>query len=168
MAGQRQRKLLTATVNQYPLMAEVEEFTPPEVKKTMAVARGGKFIPDEVMVGMEKLTYSLKVKGATAGLLAAYGLQQGEVCQVDIKTSEQDKDGQIYAIHYSLSGEITSMKEDVVKMGNQPALTLAGSLMAYLKTENGSVIYDINTKTQKIDLGQGDLMAAHRRNVGLA
>ncbi|EGZ6890202.1 phage tail protein [Vibrio parahaemolyticus] len=167
MAGQRSRKLLAATVNGHPLLAEIDEFTPPEVKKVMEEARGGKFIADEIMVGLEKLTYELKVLGPTADLLSAYGLKQGEICQVDVKASEQDKEGNKYALHYSLSGEVVGVKEEGVKMGSKPGVTISGSLTAYKKTENGKTVYDINTATQVINLGQGDIMAEHRRNVGL-
>ena len=168
MSGQRSRKLLAATVNGHPLLAEIDELTPPEVKKVMEETRGGKFISDEIMVGIEKLGYELKLVGATAGLLSAYGLKQGEICQVDVKASEQDKDGNKFAIHYSLSGEIINVKDETVKMGSKPGVTLSGSLTAYKKTENGTILYDINTKTQVINLGQGDIMADHRRNVGIA
>jgi len=167
MAGQRSRKLLAATVNGHPLLAEIDEFTPPEVKKVMEEARGGKFIADEIMVGIEKLGYEIKLLGATADLLSAYGLKQGDICQVDVKASEQDKDGNKFAIHYSLSGEIVSVKDETVKMGSKPGANISGSLIAYKKTEGGKTVYDINTKTQVIDLGQGDIMAEHRRNVGL-
>lgn len=167
MAGQRSRMLLAAVINGNPVLAEIDEFTPPEVKKVMEDSRGGKFIADEIMVGLEKLTYELKLMGATAELLSAYGLKQGEICQVDVNTSEQDKEGNKFSVKYSLSGEVVGVKEEGVKMGSKPGVTISGSLTAYLKTENGKTAYNINTKTQVIDLGQGDIMAEHRRNVGL-
>lgn len=167
MAGQRSRKLLAANINGHPVLAEIDEFTPPEVKKVMEEARGGKFIADEIMVGLEKLTYELKLLGVTADLLSAYGLKSGEVCQIDVKASEQDKEGNSFALHYSLSGEITGAKEENVKMGSKPGVNISGALTAYKKTENGTTVYDINTATQVIDLGKGDIMAEHRRNVGL-
>ena len=168
MAGQRARKLLAANVNGLPLMAEVEELTPPEIKKMMEESRGGKLMADEIMVGLEKMTFELKISGPNATLLSNYGLRQGDVCQIDVRASEQDKDGEKYAILYSLSCEITAIKEETVKMGSKPMHTLSGTCRAYLKTENGQVIYDINTTTQVIDLGAGDIMQEHRRNVGLA
>ncbi|MCH9691007.1 MAG: phage major tail tube protein [Gammaproteobacteria bacterium] len=167
MAGQRSRQLLAATVNGHPLLAEIDEFTPPEVKKVMEESRGGKFIADEIMVGLEKLTYELKVLGPTAELLSAYGLNASEVCQVDIKSAEQDTEGRNFAVHYSLSGKIVGVKEEAVKMNGKPGATISGSLTAYKKTENSRTVYDINTATQVINLGRGDIMAAHRRSAGL-
>jgi P2 family phage contractile tail tube protein len=168
MAGQRTRKIMTATIEGNPLLGEVEEYTPPEIKKTMEDSRGGKFVPDEVWVGMEKMNFELKIVGASQSLLAAYGLGEGETCQIDVKTSEEDKDGNKFAIHDSLTGRIINVKEETIKMGEKPTVTITGSPTAYSKTENGTTIYDINTSTQKLNLGNGDLMEAHRRNVGIA
>ncbi len=168
MAGQRTLKIMAATVNGHPLLAEIEEYTAPMVKKVMESARGGKFIPDEIMVGLEKLNYKLKINGATVSLLNSYGFKEGEICQVDVKCSEQDKEGNTFAIHDSLSGLIISIESEAMKMGAKPTCTIEGTLSAYSKTEDGKTIYNINTKTQVINLGQGDMMAEHRRNVGLA
>lgn len=168
MAEQRSRMVLSGTLNGHPLMAEIEEFTPPEVKKMMEETRGGKFISDEIMVGLEKMSYELKLSGVDIELLSAYGMGSDEVCQLDIKTSEKNKEGDNFAVHYSLSGEVTAVKEETLKMGTKPNVTVSASVTAYKKTENGKTQYDINTKTQVINLGKGDIMAVHRRNVGLA
>ncbi|WP_163833387.1 phage major tail tube protein [Spartinivicinus ruber] len=167
MAEQRYRTMLSANVNGHPLMAEVEEFTPPELKHKMEDSQGGKFIPDEVWVGLEKLTFELKIAGAGVELLQQYGLKHGEICQVDIKAAERDKDGGKFIIHYSLSGQLTGIKEEAIKMGSKPEVTISGSCIAFKKTENGKTLCDINTRTQKIDLGQGDIFAEDRRGLGL-
>lgn len=167
MAGQRARMLLGATVNGFPIMEELEGFTPPDVKKVMEEVQGGRFVPDEIWVGLEKLNYELKIAGASSELMQAYGVEPGEVCQVDVKTSEKDSEGRDYAVHYSLSGQITGAKEDELKGKSKAGvLTLTGTCRAYRKTENGRTMFNIDTKTQVIDLGKGDLMATHRRNIG--
>ena len=168
MAGQNTRMLLTANINGQPLLSEVADFTPPVITKAMESARGGKFIPDEIMVGIEQMEYSIKLNGATVDVLKNYGLSQGEVCQVDVKEALQDKDGNKSMVHYSLSGEIKTVDEGTVSMGSKPEVTLTASPFAYKKTHGGVVLYDINTKTQVIDLGSGDIMAEHRRAVGLS
>lgn len=168
MAGQTIRKLMAATINGQPLLSEIDEFGPPAISKVMEEARGGQFIAGEVFVGIEKMSWTMKVNGATTDMLTAYGLEQNEICQVDVKTSEQDRDGNTIAIHYSLSGEIVKVDEESVKMGSKPGVTITGSPFAYKKTQNGAVLYDINVKTQVIDLGKGDVMSEHRRNAGLS
>ncbi|MGM6736601.1 phage major tail tube protein [Vibrio parahaemolyticus] len=167
MAGQRSRITRQGMINGQPLVKELDEFTPPEVKKTMQETRGGSFIPGEIWVGLEKMNGKWKVKGANQELLAAYGLAAGELCQVDVKESHQDEDGNKFAIVYSLTGEIISVTESASKMGELPDHDMEMAVSAYKKTENGKIIYDIDRNAQILNLGSGDLMAEHRRNVGL-
>ncbi len=168
MAGQRSRITRHAMIKGHPLIKELDEFTPPEIKKVMQETRGGSFIPGEIMVGLEKMNSKWKVKGANQALLSAYGLAPGENCQVDIKESHQDEDGNSFAITYSLTGEIISVTESASKMGELPDHDMEMSVIAYKKTEDGKVIYDIDRKAQILNLGNGDLMEVHRRNVGIA
>ena len=167
MAGQRALITRQGIVNGQPLVKELDEFTPPEIKKAMQETRGGSFIPGEIMVGLEKMNSSFKVNGATQELLSAYGLSAGELCQVDVKESQQDEDGNKFAIVYSVTGEIISVKDSASKMGEVPNQEFEMAVTAYKKTENGKTIYDIDRNAQILNLGQGDLMVEHRRNVGM-
>lgn len=168
MAGQRSRITRMGMVNGQPLIKELEEFTPPEIKKTMQETRGGSFIPGEIWVGLEKMNAKAKVKGANQELLSAFGMAPGDLCQFDVKESHQDEDGNKFAITYSCTGEITSVSESPSKMGELPDQELEMSVVAYKKTESGKTIYDIDRNAQILDLGQGDLMVEHRRNIGMA
>jgi len=167
MSGQRTRITRMALINGYPLVKELDEFTPPEVKKTMQDTRGGSFIPGEVMVGLEKLTAKFKIKGASQTLLSAFGLANGEMCQINVNESHQDEDGNKFAIKYSITGEITSVTESASKMGELPDNEMEMAVSAYKKTEAGKTIYEIDRNAQILDLGNGDILAEHRRNVGL-
>lgn len=167
MSGQRSRISRMALINGYPLIKELDEFTPPEIKKTMQETRGGAFIPGEIMVGLEKMTAKFKIMGADQLLLAAFGLLSGEMCQVNINESHQDEDGNKFPIQYSLTGEITGITESPSKMGELPDNELEMSVSAYKKTEIGVTIYEIDRNAQILNLGQGDILADHRRNVGL-
>ena len=168
MAGQTRQNFLAVVFNGHTFMAEVEEYTPPEVKKIMEETRGGKFIADEMMTGVDKLNFELKLAGATTAALAEYGVNSSDLVQVDVRASDQDADDNVFAVKYEHSAEITSIKEENRKQGQKPTVTITGSVKVYKKTTNGLTNYHINTKTQVIDLGQGDIMAEHRRNVGLA
>lgn len=167
MAGQRTRITRMALINGYPLIKELDEFTPPEVKKTMQETRGGSFIPGEVMVGLEKLTAKFKIKGADQLLLSAFGLISGDLCQVNVNESHQDEDGNKFAIEYSITGEITGITESPSKMGELPDHDMEISVSAYKKMEYGKIIFEIDRNAQILNLGQGDILAEHRRNVGL-
>jgi P2 family phage contractile tail tube protein len=168
MAGQRSRITRQGIVNGQPLVKELDEFNPPEIKKTMQDTRGGSFIPGQIWVGLEKMTCKYKVKGANQELLAAFGLSSGEHCQTDVKESHEDEDGNKFAISYSVTGEIISVTESASKMGELPDVEFEMALVAYKKMENGKVIYDIDRNAQILNLGNGDLMAEHRRNAGMA
>ncbi|WP_125782826.1 phage major tail tube protein [Pseudoalteromonas rubra] len=167
MAGQRSLILRNVLINGFPLIKELDEHTPPEIKKAMQEVRGGAFIPGEIMVGLEKMTSKLKFKGGTKDQLEVFGLRQGELCHVDIRESHQDEDGNAFALHYSYAGEVTSVTEGASKMGELPSQDVDMSLSAYKKTEDGRVIYDIDRNAQILNLGNGDLLEAHRRNVGM-
>ncbi|ADZ91110.1 phage tail protein [Marinomonas mediterranea] len=167
MAGQRTRITRRAVINGEPLVKELDEYTPPEIKKTMQETRGGSFIPGEVMVGLEKMTAKFKVKGATQAMLSAFGLADGEMCQVNVNESLQDEDGAKFALEDSLTGEITSITESASKMGELPDHEIEMAVSAYKKTESGKTIYEIDRNAQILNLGSGDILAEHRRNVGL-
>ncbi|MCU7974867.1 phage major tail tube protein [Shewanella sp. SW36] len=168
MSGQRSRITRAGMINGQPLVKELDEFTPPEIKKTMQDTRGGTFVPGQIMVGLEKMSAKFKVKGANQELLSAFGLSAGEMCQVDVKESHQDEDGIKFAIVYSLTGEVISVTESASKMGELPDQDLEMAINAYKKTENGKIIYEIDRNAQIVNLGNGDLMVEHRRNIGMA
>lgn len=167
MAGPRSLKTRLLMMMGISLIKEVESFSPPNVKKVMQETRGGAFVPGEIWVGLEKMNSKLTVKGATQTFLASYGAKAGELVQVDIKESHQDSDGITYAMHYSLSGEIISVADSDSKMGDLPGHDIEMAVAAYKKTENGKIIYDIDINAQILNLGQGDLMVEHRRNIGM-
>ena len=51
MVEQRVRRLLSGNLNGNPLLYGIEEFVSPHAELVTEEARGGKFIPDEVIVG---------------------------------------------------------------------------------------------------------------------
>jgi hypothetical protein len=158
--------LQEATIEGNKLFGELDEHTPPDIAKKMEDEGGGRLMPGQIMVGLESMKASIKVIGVGIDVLKAYGAKAGLFVQIDVKESQQDKAGKAYALHYSYTGEITSIKEDPAKMGSKPGCTIEFVPSVYKKTENGTVMYNINTETQEIDLGQGDIMADHRRNIG--
>lgn len=168
MAGERTRMLLAVTFNGYPLLGEVEGHNPPTVEKETEDSRGGRFAGTKSVVGVALGDWTLKVAGASAELLQAYGVTEGaQTVQVDVKSTEKDVDGRLYGKHYSYTGEILKVEEDELKMGSKPMVTVTGHPKAYKQTEDGKTIYDIDLKTQVIDLGSGDIMLEARRKAGL-
>ncbi len=166
MSEQRSRMLLDGNLNSNPLLYGVDEFTPPHVELVTEEARGGKFVPEDIIVGLSKLECEIKIPGLSRSLRKSYGASVRSNIELDVKSSEMDAEGNDFAIAEELTGKIVSIKDDPAKMGSKPMATIKMTLVAYKRTENGEICYDINTKTQKVDLGDGDIMEAHRRNVG--
>ena len=84
---------------------------------------------------------------------------------LDVRESGRDKDGGTWSTWYLLAGEIESIEEDNVKMGELPRTTIVMSVYRYQTFENGVPVININTRTQVMDLGAGDLLADARRAV---
>lgn len=167
MAGQRSLITRLILINGVQLIKEVESFTPPNVKKVMQETRGGSFIPAEILVGMEKMATKVTIKGATKEVLEAYGASQNDPVQIDIKESHQDEDGIAIKISHSMTGEINNISAGDSKMGDLPSHDIEMSVVAYEHLEAGKTVYNIDRNAQILDLGQGDLLAEHRRNIGM-
>jgi len=167
MAGQRMRLARSILIGGKLLWKEAEDFTPPDVKKSMTDTKGGSMLPGQIMTGLEKMTTKYQIAGATLEVLNEFGLKGGEKAQITVKDSYQDEDGEKFAIIYKMTGEIMSMTASSTKVSEKPTYDIEQAVDAYKMTEGGKIIYDIDRSLPKCDLGKGDLLADHRRNVGL-
>lgn len=165
MAGQRSRIKRTVLMDGAPLGKELEDFSPPEIKKKMEEIRGGHFLASEIMVGLEVLKSKLTIKGATPVVLKAMGVKQGERAQLDVIETHQDEDGVPAVKRYSLNGEVISLVEANTKVGELGQIELEMTLSAAELTENGTRIYKVDRDADIFDLGQGDLLEKHRAEV---
>lgn len=165
MATERTRMMIAATLNGLPLMAQIEDFEPPNIAKVMEEARGGRFAPEQIMVGLEKLDAKLKVLGAGFPILIVAGVSIGDQVMLDVREAGKDLDGNSYSTWHSLGGEVVALTEDPVKMGQKPTTSLAFAPYRYTRLENAVPVIDINLRTQKINLGAGDIMEDIRRLV---
>lgn len=155
----RIRLRLSAQVEDVPLVNEIDEFTPPKIKPKLATVDGA-FVESEETVGLEKIDYTLKLRGELDQISNAIG--QYILSNAQINVTEQGKtteDGR-YKLEYSLYGPITNIEQETVKMGEKPIVTITGTCKAYKQTDTGTVIHDINVKTGKLIVGGVDLMNA--------
>lgn len=164
MADARTYRLVRAVINGLPVMGELESYTPPEVKRIMEDVKGGRFIASEIAIGLEKLTGEIKLSGVTAELLASQGVEVDEFSEITVLGSAEDADKVKTPMKWEHTCEITSIKSSEVKPGKFDH-TIAFSCRAYKHTDTNTVIYDINTKTQKCVIGGKDLLEQHRANV---
>lgn len=165
MATERKRMILGGMLNGWPLMHQLEEFTPIEIAKVMEAAQGGRFAPEQMAVGLEKLECSIQLSGAGVELIIAQGIWPGDTVELDVRESHEDLEGNDYTVVHSVSGEVIKVDTSPVKLKDKPSKTLHIAPIRSKQTENGVIMHDINLRTQYIDLGQGDIMEVHRRNV---
>ncbi|TDF41886.1 phage tail protein [Alteromonadaceae bacterium M269] len=165
MAGNRILMKRRLILNTYEVGKEVAEYTPPKVVKIMKDSEGGHFGKKKIFVGIEEMSSSLKILGPTKDFLSNFGIVGGQSANITVIESLQDEDGEIFAIRYEKTGEIVSVEESQSKMGEEKYAMLEMHVRAYKKTENGGNIYDINVDADYYDLGDGDIMAPHTRNV---
>lgn len=168
MATERARKLLGGSLNGWPLMHQLEEFKPVEITKVMEMAQGGRYAPEQMAVGLEKLECTITLNGAGIELLIAQGISEGDTVELDVRESHQDREGNTYSVWHAVSGEVIKTETSPVKMKERPQKTLTIAALRSRHMENGVIIHDINLRTQVINLGQGDIMEQHRRNILMA
>lgn len=165
MATERKRMIMGGSFNGWPLMHQLEEFKPVEIEKVMEMAQGGRFAPEQMMVGLEKLECEITLSGAGVELMIMLGIGEGDTVELDVRESQQDLEGNTYAVWYAVSGQVTKTATQPVKMKEKPQKTMTIAPVRSTHRENGVIIHDINLRTQMINLGQGDIMSVHRRNI---
>ncbi|GAA0752714.1 phage major tail tube protein [Sphingomonas trueperi] len=165
MATERKRMILGGSLNGWPLMHQLEEFTPVNIEKEMEAAQGGRFAPERIMVGLRELECSVTLMGAGYELIIAQGIGAGDTVELDVRESQEDMEGNAFAVWHQVSGEVIGVERPAVKMKEKPQVTLKIAPVRTVMLENGITCHNINLRTQYIDLGNGDIMERHRRNV---
>jgi hypothetical protein len=165
MATERKRMMLAGSLNGWPLMHQLEEFTPVNIEKEMEAAQGGRFAPEQMMVGLRQLECSVTLSGAGYELVIAGGIGQGDTVELDVRESQEDLEGNTFAVWHQVGGEVISIERANAKMKEKPSVTLKIAPVRSRQLENGLTLHDINLRTQVINLGNGDIMERHRRNV---
>ena len=153
----RIRMRISAQVESVPLANEIIEITPPEIK-TKTAANEGQFVASEDVVGIEKLSWSIKVRGEHGQLTAAIGRYLMGNAQINVVEKGKSVENVPYVEEYSMYGPITAVKKDSIKAGEKPTVTIEGTCKAYKQTDTGTVVHDIDTRTGKTIIGGVDLM----------
>jgi phage tail tube protein FII len=166
MADTRVFRLVRAIINGYPVMGELEGYSPPDIEKEMEEAKGGRFVAGEVFVGLKKGPATLKLTGVGPLVMKSMGVSRSESCEITVLASAIDEDGIELPMSWSHSGEIISIKSDEVKPGKF-SHSLEFSVKSFVHIDGGVVIYDINERTQKCVVGGKDLLETSRANVVL-
>jgi len=165
MFTNRVRQAIAATLQGLPLSATVEEFTPPKIEFDMEEMRGGRFIVEEMAKGGKALGAKLTLQGLGAEVLLALGVKLGDDILLNVREAGQDQDGNTWFTSHTVGGQLKSLEETAVKMGEKPKTNLELSCRTYNRLENGVPVIDIDVRTQKFVLNGVDILGDARRAV---
>ncbi|AMT87578.1 phage tail protein [Pseudomonas moraviensis] len=165
MFTNRVRQAIAATLQGLPLSATVEEFTPPKIEFDMEEMRGGRFIVEEMAKGGKALGAKLTLQGLGAEVLLALGVKLGDDILLNVREAGQDQDGNTWFTYHTVGGQLKSLEETAVKMGEKPKTNLELSCRTYNRLENGVPVIDIDVRTQKFVLNGVDILGDARRAV---
>ncbi|MDR6945624.1 P2 family phage contractile tail tube protein [Pseudomonas sp. 2957] len=165
MFTNRVRQAIAATLQGLPLSATVEEFTPPKIEFDMEEMRGGRFMVEEMAKGGKALGAKLTLQGLGAEVLLALGVKLGDDILLNVREAGQDQDGNTWFTYHTVGGQLKSLEETAVKMGEKPKTNLELSCRTYNRLENGVPVIDIDVRTQKFVLNGVDILGDARRAV---
>ncbi|MCR8932764.1 phage tail protein [Pseudomonas koreensis] len=165
MFTNRNRQAIAATLQGLPLSATVEEFTPPKIEFDMEEMRGGRFIVEEMAKGGKALNAKLTLQGLGAEVMLALGVKLGDDILLNVREAGQDQDGNTWFTYHTVGGQLKSLEETAVKMGEKPKTNLELSCRTYNRLENGVPVIDIDVRTQKFVLNGVDILGDARRAV---
>ena len=168
MFTNRVRQLITATLQVLPLMASIEEFEPPKIELEVEEMRGGRFISEEMAVGMKSLSAKLTLNGIGLPIMTALGVSGGDEVMLTVQEAGVDQDDNEWFAYYICSGKLKVFEEKTLKMKDKPVTILEIMLRSYMRLENGALMTDIDTRTQKVVVNGRDLLKGARRLVALS
>lgn len=168
MFTNRVRQLITATLQGLPLMATIEEFEPPKIEMEVEEMRGGRFISEEMAVGMKSLSAKLTLNGIGLPIMTALGVSGGDEVMLTVQEAGVDQDDNEWFAYYICSGKLKVFEEKALKMKDKPVTILEIMLRSYMRLENGALMTDIDTRTQKVVVNGRDLLKGARRLVALS
>jgi len=162
-ATNRVRQIITATLQGLPLMATIDEFEPPKIEMEMEEMRGGRFLSEEMATGMKSLSAKLTLNGIGLPIMAALGVTGGDNIMLSVQEAGIDQDDNEWFTYYICSGKLKVFEEKTLKMKDKPVTVLEISLRTYMRLENGALMTDIDTRTQKIVINGVDILKGARR-----
>lgn len=167
MFSNRVRQIITATLQGLPLMATIDEFEPPKIEMETEEMRGGRFISEEMATGMKALTAKLTLNGIGLPIMMALGVTGGDEIMLTVQEAGVDQDDNEWFAYYICSGKLKIFEEKTLKMKDKPVTILEISLRTYQRLENGALMTDIDTRTQKIVINGRDILKGARRLAGM-
>ena len=168
MAAEDIIKYLGLQVDGRGYAGKLKEWTPPILATTNFDFRaGGMDAPIDIETGMEKLTFSGVLTSYSDHVIALLGLKVGAQTQLTARGAMESLDGTVKPIVHNMTGKITIIDRGIWGPGNEPALTLSGSLTYYREVINGRVVHEFDIINMIRVVDGVDQLAAHRAAIGL-
>ncbi|MBB1489375.1 phage major tail tube protein [Oceanospirillum sediminis] len=164
MAEVRAIEAFRCLINGLPFMAEVEGYTPPEVKKKMEETRGGRFVVNKIMTGLEAMEGQLTLIGATDEMLLSFGVEVDSYSEITVLASSLDQQKNKIPLRWEHTCEVTNIKSETIK-GGLYKHTIDFTCRAFKHMDNGKIIHDIDEPTMKAVIFGKDHMEKHRANL---
>lgn len=163
MFTNRVRQMIAATLQGMPLMATIEDFDPPPIEFDQESMRGGRFIEEEMAVGMKALSAKLTLQGVGLPIFLAMGVVSGGDILLSVQEAGEDQEGNAWFAYHVCIGKLKKQEEKTIKMGDKPVTTLEIALRSYQRLEMGVPVIDIDTRTQKCVINGIDYLKGARR-----
>jgi phage tail tube protein FII len=155
--------MITATLQGMPLMATIDDFDPPPIEFDQESMRGGRFIEEEMAVGMKALSAKLTLQGVGLPIFLAMGVVSGGEILLTVQEAGEDQEGNEWFAYHVCTGKLKKQEDKTIKMGDKPITTLEIALRSYQRLEMGVPVIDIDTRTQKCVINGIDYLKGARR-----
>lgn len=165
MMTSRIRQMIQATLGGLPVMQKIDDFDPPKIDFDMETLQGGRFIEEEMAKGLKALTAKLTLQGIGLPIMLALGAEGASNVLLQVREAGVDQDDDAFFTYHTIGGKLKVLEEKTVKMKDKPVTVIELAVRTYERRENGVVVIDIDTRTQKLVLNGEDILKGARRLV---
>lgn len=158
-------RAIAAHSNGIPLIGKTKEFKAPTVEKTTESVSDGRFVEGTRVKGVKVGNWSFKQEGMSAETAGFFNLESNDTYSLTFKESVEDSEGVERVYIHEITGEVIKSTKDASKTGDEDVWDVEGFVDTYKMTIDGSVVHDINMKTQKVLCFGKDLTSSHVNNV---
>lgn len=168
MAAKDVRKNLNLFVDGQGMAGQIDEFNAPKLTLlTEEIRAGGMDGAVDVGTGMEKLTSDFSLFQYAKGVLALFGLAQGDSRTFIARELLESHDGTKTAVAHTMRGKIVELDPGTSKAGTIAPIKFALSLDYYKLTHGGTVIHEIDMVNMVRIVNGVDVLAADRAALGI-
>lgn len=147
---------------------EAEEINLPNLAIVMDQFRaGGMDAPIDIDMGMEGLECSFTVGGASLTVLRQFGLAEGRTTPLTARGSLESLTGAKTPVVAVMNGKVKTIEQGAWKGGERAPITVTMGLRYYRYEQAGQVVHEIDVLNMIRIINGVDVMAEHRRNIGL-